>query len=253
VGVRIILVAGLLLYSALLSAQDAEENDYERFTHEVVGSLERKDASAMALLVHFPLRVNLPDETTILIVDELSLKRRFDQVFPSAFRRFVIDTEKAGTGENGWAGGGYMMDHGALWAQNYPENKGPSGLRIETVNAISGVETGAQRPREILFACETSKHRILIDGSEGGADALRYRSWNKPHFPPDAPDFSVAGGKRETVGTGTCAHELWQFNKNGAGISVEENRCSSDAPAEASRAIVTLSTKGEGKKTLDCF
>jgi hypothetical protein len=166
--VRIVLVAGLLLYGGLLSAQAAEEPDYERFTREVVGSLERGDASAMALLVHFPLRVNLPDQTTILIDDGVSLKRRFDQVFPLAFRRFVIETEKAGTGENGWVGVGYMLDHGAFWAQSYPENRGPPGLRIETVNAFSGIETGREAPREVLFACETSKDRIVIDGSGGG-------------------------------------------------------------------------------------
>jgi hypothetical protein len=248
--VRIAFVAGLLSYSALLSAQ---ENDYERFTQEVVVSLERKDASAMALLVHFPLQVNLPDETTILIADELSLKRRFDQIFPPAFRRFVVETEKAGTGESGWAGGGYMLDHGALWAQNYPENEGPPGLRIQTVNAFSGTKTKDHAPRETLFACETPKERILIDSLANAAGILRYRSWDRPHFPPDAPDFSVTGGNREMVGTGTCAHDVWRFNKGGVEISVEENRCSADAPAKASRAIVTLRAKDGEKKTLGCF
>ena len=248
---RIAFFAALSFYGALLSAQDAD--DYERFTREVVDSLQRKDASAMALLVHFPVQVNLPDATTILIANELSLKRRFDQVFPPAFRQFVVETEKAGTGENGWAGGGYMLDHGALWAQNYPEKEGPPGLRIETVNAFLGTQTKDQAPRETLFACETSRHRLLIDGPEDQAGTLRYRSWDKPHFPPDAPDFSVTGGNRETLGTGTCSHDLWRFNKGRVGISVEENRCSADAPAKASRAIVTLNTKDAEKETLPCF
>src|SRR5690242_10210636 len=117
--VHVIRRFGVALALACSAASAADNDDgRERFTREVIAALERKDAVAMALLVRFPLKVNLPDSTTILIADEYTLKQRFDQVFPPAFRKYVLDTEKAGSGENGWAGSGYMLEHGAIWAQN---------------------------------------------------------------------------------------------------------------------------------------
>ena len=228
------------------SAVGAADNDdgRERFTREVIAALERKDAVAMALLVRFPLKVNLPDSTTILIADEYTLKQRFDQVFPPAFRKYVLDTEKAGSGENGWAGSGYMLEHGAIWAQNYREDEGPPGMRIETVNAGMGVPE--QSRAETLFACETSRHRIVIDGKRG---ALRYRAWNTPHFLPDPPDLSLNKGEESWSGSGPCGHATWKFNKGGTAISVDETGC---GPGPG-RADVTVTILGDEKQSLACF
>jgi len=232
-----------------LSANDADnwQPDIERFQREVVDTLERADAVTMSLLVNFPLRVNLPDGTAILIANETTLQARFDQVFPKAFRAYVVATSKAGTGEDGWAGNGYMIAHGALWAQRFGGDIG-ARFRIETVNAQM---PGNTKRGQTLLTCETARHRIVVDSVQG---ATRYRAWNKPHFPPDAPDMTMLDGTAGSGGTGPCFARSWSFKKGDAAITVSESRCTAgtDSPPEDTRATIDLSS-GDKRQLLYCF
>jgi hypothetical protein len=117
-------------------------------------------------------------------------------------------------------------------------------LRIETVNA--GIGSQSEGRPETLFACETSRHRIVIDGKRA---ALRYRAWNTPRFPPDPPDLTLGDGSSTISGTGPCTHTTWKFRKGDTEIVVDETGCS---PGPG-RAEVTVRVHDEDKAPLACF
>lgn len=245
------IAGGLLFPTAVARSSPAAEDDAARFRSELTGALRRGDSVALALLVHFPLRVNLADGTSLLIDDELSLQRRFEELFPPAFRQRVLAIEP-GHGD-GWSGPGYRIAAGALWAQNYAPEQGPPGLRIEVVNLPAITATDQRGSRPTLFACETATRRLVIDDATPPG-RIRYRAWNRPRFPPDAPDAEWSG-EAELVGSGGCARMQWRFRAGEDELMVEENRCSagSDAAPDAARAIVSLRPSGGVQRAEPCF
>lgn len=248
--VCVALACGLLLTHTAASADQTTEDDITRFRRELTVTLRQGDSVALALLVHFPLRVNLADGTSLLIDDELSLQRRYDELFPPAFRERLLAIESDGAG---WSGPGYRIAGGALWAQNYAPDQGPPGFRIEIVNLAAAEETGRTDPRPTLFACETGAQRLLIDEA-GPQGSLRYRAWDRPRFPPDAPDAEWPG-EATWVGSGGCARRRWRFHAAEGELVVEENRCSagSEAAPDAARAVVSRRSRDGALQSEPCF
>lgn len=238
----------------LIAGANAERwsPDLDRLHRELRSALARGDAIAMSLLVNFPLRVNFDDGSTILIADERTLRIRFEEVFPKAFRSAVLERDKTELDADGSIGGDYMIADGSVWMKRFGGEIG-SRWRVDAVNVSMPHHASASK-RAVLYACETAKHRIVIDETDG-KKPLRYRAWNKPHFPPDPPDLTLSGGNEQVAGTGPCSSSTWTFSKGHTTIQVQESRCTagSDAPPDDTRAQVVIAVDGKAKQVSYCF
>jgi hypothetical protein len=228
--VKRLTLAGLALLGALLPAPiraAAQESDdpyphvarYQRFEREFRSALANADAAAMALLVTFPLTVNEDTGAAIQIANARALQARFDEVFPPHLRERVnqskVNTEPDRIGER------FLIADGAVWLE-LVEHQGPL-FRVVVVNAAG--RDGHRRAGRLLYACETPKHRIVIDQLDG--DENRYRAWNLPHFPPDKPDLELRGSS-DVEGRGGCSHTIHSFVSGDTRIVVAEPGCGED-------------------------
>jgi len=223
--------------------------DPATFVRALRKALARHDATAMALLVEFPLHLNREDGIVIGIENARALEALFDEAFPPELRADV-----AQLGDDDWWINGsdeLGLGKGVLWAKLIGRNK-TKHFRLTTVNLPEPIpKPGALRRylKGLQYTCETEKHYIAIDSA--GTDKVRYRAWNKPHFPPVAPDMEVVGAW-DYVGQNVCTHRAWTFTKDETTYSLEEELCGA-SPPEGVKAELSVSVGGKFKRAWWCY
>jgi hypothetical protein len=235
---------------AIFAAAQAEtwrEPDAAGFVRALRKAIARRDATATALLVQFPLHLNHEDGIVTALENARALEARFDEAFPPELRATLAKTDdadwwlKAGPDDLGIA-------NGLLWAKLVGHEKTEHYL-LATVNLPDPKGASARRLKGLQFTCQTEKHHIAIDAAAG--DKVRYRAWNKPHFPPDAPDMEVVG-TWDYAGTGVCAHRVWTFTSGDAAYSLEEEQCG-ESPPEGATASLEVHVGGKLKRVWWCY
>lgn len=211
------------------------KDDFLRFDRSLRSALEKRDAAALALVVDLPLTLNYADGSHVSLNDAATLQLRFDEAFPPALRKIVLAQKPEALF---CKYDGLMYGNGELWANLVGDSKAQR-LRVVAVN-LPDSAADKQKPgaRKVQLACDTDKFHVVIDGSD---DAPRYRSWNKPHAPPDKPAMELIGtGGSE--GTGVCSHRNWKFKNGTVEYSLVENRGCSDGsnPANARAQLEVL-------------
>jgi hypothetical protein len=177
---------------------------FDQFDREMRSALMRQDATAMALLVRFPLRVN-DAGGTISIDDATALQSHFNEVFTPAVRKEILNSPTDGSCNAEGIGYG----RGVIWV-----NASGKRYAIESVNrdAVPPYPATSKHAPKLEYVCQTQGHRIVIDTVEGGD--LRYRAWKKPRSVTEAPDLSLWSGKQRFDGSDVCAVPIYSF-KNG--------------------------------------
>lgn len=207
------------------TAAPAEETDaasFARFESELKSALQSADPAAMALLTRFPLRVNGDGGSLRELLNASALQQEFDQAFPEWFRKEVLAAPSSNVERSDMVG----IANGLIWAERVSTDNGMR-YRLRTINTGRSTRTGAAQP-QLVYACQTPKHRILVDSSND--EAFRYRSWNIPGFPPQKPDLEMSGSV-DFEGRGECAHRVFTFERGDTRIIVTEPGCGeSDTP-----------------------
>ncbi|MBI2571112.1 MAG: hypothetical protein HYV63_29250 [Candidatus Schekmanbacteria bacterium] len=221
------------------SAADALQAGMDRFERELRGALARHDAAAMALLVRFPLRINHPDFSITTLDNPRALENGFDQAFPPELRETVLRSSRdqlVGLDEMSFA-------NGLLWASRIGEGETGS-WRLRTVNLPrSSFDPKKPAPMGLEFTCETAKLRIVVESDSHSAAVLppriRFRAWDKPHFPPDPPDMQISEGVWDIRGTGRCSAQVFSFIQGQTRYELSEIGCSSgeDVPGDRTGKI----------------
>jgi len=222
------------------------EPDPAAFVRALRGALARHDATAMALLVQFPLHLNQDDGIVTSLDNARALEEHFDQAFPPELRAALAKAK----GDDWWLKSGpedLGIANGTLWAKLVGHEKTEHYL-LTTVNLQRDPASGSH-PKGLQFACQTEKHHIVIDTV--AKDKVHYRAWNKPRFPPDAPDMEVVGTV-DFAGTGVCAHRIWTFTKDAATYSLEEEMCG-ESPPEGATASLEVRVGGKLKRVWWCY
>jgi hypothetical protein len=232
---------------AILGARDRAE--FLRFDSALNAALEKQDAAALALLVRFPLRVNQADGSRVSLDNAAALQSHFAQAFGPAVRAAVARQKPESLFCK--ADGGVMYGDGEVWADRVDVGRGQQ-FRVTTVNVPAGAAAAkapaATEPKPLL-ACSTDKFHVVIDGREDTAP--RYRSWNKPHAPPDAPALELVG-KAGGEGTGSCFHRIWRFRSGNVDYVLSEPGCGPDTPKGA-RAELEVLIGGQSRLQSWCF
>jgi hypothetical protein len=230
--------------AAAAKEESWSEPKFDPFWLELRSALAQHDAAAMALLVEFPLQLRYPDGSSISLDNARALERHFDDAFPPDVRQAVGRDAGAGIVRLGTDAG---IANGTVWASVVGSDKARR-YRVTEVNLGPGQPAP---PRGGLQAvCETSRHRVVIDAVAGGK--MRYRVWNKPHFPPAAPDLEVAAGTVTSEGTGACAHDIWTFVSGDATYTLTELRCGGEMPEDA-KAELEVALHGQAARSWWCF
>lgn len=222
--------------------------DFLRFDSAFSTALEQQDASALALLVHFPLRLNHADGSRVSLDNAAALQSHFAQAFGPAVRAAVAKQKPEALFCNA---DGVMYGDGEVWVNLTDTGKGQQ-FRVTTVNVPGGAPARAPAQAaeaKSLLACSTDKFHIVIDGREDTAP--RYRSWNKPHAPPDTPALQLVG-KAGGEGTGACFHRIWRFRNGNVDYVVGEPGCGPDTPKGA-RAELEVLIGGQSRLRAWCF
>lgn len=208
---------------------------YARFERELQGALADADPIATALLVSFPLRVNGADGSRFDIGNAAALQAHFELVFTPSVRESIAAVEPGSAPE--LLGERYLMADGTLWLDRIDHGNGPR-FRVAIVNGTREESAAAGYPR-LAYACETIKHRVVIE--QTGVEQYRYRSWNLPTFPPAAPSLQLSGSA-DSEGTGECRHTIYAFERGDTRIEVSEPGCGENDWPEGQ---VTVTIKGE--------
>ena len=125
-----------------------------------------------------------------------------------------------------------------------PHGNGPR-FRVAIVNGTREESAAAPYPR-LVYACETIKHRIVVE--QTSVEDYRYRSWNLPTFPPTAPSLQLSG-TADSEGTGECRHAIYAFERGDTRIDVSEPGCDeNDWP----QGQVTVTIKGQSAGDWAC-
>jgi len=228
--------------------KDVETPEFERFNREFISAIQRKDASALAFLIKFPLRVNT-SRGTIDIEDAESLAGHFDQVFTSRTREDILST---GTNSICRYDEGISYGRGAAWISNSdtvePKNGRPM-IALYVVNVMD--DPPAPLPR-LVYTCRTEKHRITID--ELPKDKFRYRSWDQHKPLSDPPDLDLTNGTVRFEGTGVCATPTYSFHRGDTDFEVNQGLGCTDG-SDPKEATGHLTVKISGKTVTDtwCF
>lgn len=219
---------------------------FQRFDHDFRAALERRDAAAMAQLAQFPLRVNFPDGSNVLLNDPGTLQNQFERVFTPALRDAVRDQVPGDMVCKYSDGFGYAL--GGVWV--HPAGADGKQLRIVAVNVPGGV-LAKPKAGAIDLACSTKQFRIIVDATVK-PDAWRYRVWNLPRSLTEKPDLELTG-TRNFEGTSPCTHRIWQFKNANAEYELSEPGCGPDPPPKNAAAELIVSVDGETKVQSWCF
>ena len=134
-----------------------------------------------------------------------------------------------------------MCGNGELWASAAAAPRQQT-LRILAINLpqkATATAAGAHAapggaaivPATTQLDCRTDKFQILIEAAR--EEPPRYRSWNRPHGPPDTPAMELVG-KVDGEGTGLCLHRRWRFANGNVDFVLSEPGCSEgNVPAKA--------------------
>lgn len=224
-----------------------------RFDSALNTALRAQDAAALALLVRFPLRVNQANGGRISLDNAAALQSQFEQVFSPSVRAAV--TRQKPESLFCKADGGVMYGDGEVWADRVDVGAARQ-FRVTTVNVPAGAAASkapaaaaAAAEAKPLLACSTDKVHVVIDGRDNAAP--RYRSWNKPHAPPDAPALELVG-KADGEGTGSCFHRIWRFCSGNVEYVLSEPGCGPNTPKGA-RAELEVLTAGQSRLRSWCF
>jgi len=210
---------------------------YARFNVELKRALADSDPIATALLVSFPLRVNGVGGSRIDIGNAAALQAHFALAFTPAVRASIAAMDTGGAPEA--LGERYLMADGTLWLERIDHGNGPR-FRVKIVNSTGG-GSATDYPR-LVYACETIKHRIVIE--QTGVEDYRYRSWNLPSFPPATPSLQLTG-RADAEGSGECRHATYAFERGDTRIDVSEPGCGENDWPEG-QISVTIKGKPAG-------
>lgn len=229
---------------AVTGADDAAA--FVHFDHDFRGALARHDVAAIALLAQFPLRVNFPDGSVVMLANPGTLQNQFDRVFTPALRD-AISKQAADDLVCKYSDGmGYA--NGGVWV--HPAGAGDKQLRIVTVN-VPGSSLHPPKAGVIDLACSTKQFRIVIDAA-AKPETWRYRVWNLPRSLNEKPDLELTG-IRDFEGTSPCTHRIWRFKNGKAEYELSEPGCGQDEPPK--NAAASLSVSIDHKEQLNdwCF
>ncbi len=207
------------------------------FDRELHYASAQHDAGKMALLVHYPLRVNDP-RGTFYIKDAYSLQGRFDDVFTAPVRQAISRTplEKANC-----LASGVMYGNGEVWV-----GLSDHGYVITAINIDEGKRPTKPQVGRVRFACRTDRYRVVVDMGRDGTP--RYRAWDEGHSIAEKPDAEVAGGKEEYSGKGGCGHIEWSFTDGPMKFEVSELGCFPDSNQPPPAATGYLAMDSEHPK-----
>lgn len=229
-----------------LSVLGAKDKDgFLRFDGALRSALAKQDAGALALLVQFPLTLNYGD-AHISLNDAATLQLRFAEAFPPALRSAVLAQKPDALF---CKYDGLMYGNGELWANLVGEGKAQQ-FRITAVN-LPDAAASSDKPdaTKVQLACSTDKFHILVDGKD---DAPRYRSWNKPHAPPDKPALELKG-EVGGEGTGSCFHRIWRFKNANADYVLSEPGCTESKVPDKAKAELEVRIGGKPQLTSWCY
>ena len=217
-----------------------------RFDHDFRGALARRDVAAIALLTQFPLRVNFPDDSVVLLASPSTLQNQFDRVFTPALRETV--SKQAANDLICKYSDGMGYANGGIWV--HTAGAGDKQLRIVAVN-VPGGSLHPPKPGTIDLACSTKQFRIAVDAA-AKPETWRYRVWNLPRSLNEKPDLELTG-VRDFEGTSPCTHRIWRFKNAKAEYELSEPGCGQDEPPK--NAIASLNVSVDGKEQLNdwCF
>ena len=214
---------------------DTSASAFTTFDRELRQAAAEGDASKMALLVEYPLRVNGPGGA-YYIRDASSLYGHFKQIFTPNILKAV---QKQRLSDIDCESDGIDYGDGDLWV-----DRRETGYAIQVVNIATTINDRAV-PGQVEFACRTEKDRVVLDVGQDGK--LRYRSWEKPHSLTEAPTTVLSDGARSVEGTGGCTHEEWTFTKDGTEFSISALGCFPDSNQPPPGAVGQLSITSKGK------
>jgi hypothetical protein len=143
-----------------------------------------------------------------------------------------------------------MYGNGENWVNRVGTGKAQQ-FRVVAINVPDGTATKT-KPGEakVQLACSTDRFHIVVDADDGGTP--RYRSWNKPHMPPDQPSLELKG-KDEGEGTGACFHRIWRFKNSNADYVLSEPGCSDGNVPKAATAQLEVLIGGKSQLTSWCY
>lgn len=218
------------------------------FDTDLRAALAKQDATAMAILVTFPLRVNEADGGSYSIDDGQSLRHHFQDVFTPAVRKAVLNQKIASIFCKYDEGLSYG-DAGQVWVQ-YRK----FGWQVSSVNVIPPGGIAKQTRDGIELVCRTEKHRILIDMDEKGNP--RYRAWDASRSVMQGPDLEIKGGSVEWEGTGACGARDYTFKNATAtyDLQVVEGCYGDDhTPPAGATARLTVTVTGKEPFSAWCY
>lgn len=254
----------LLLFSALIAPRPAladsrlgescdlaifgvkDKSGFLRFDAALRSALERQDADTLAPLVQFPLRLNRADGSHAMLVDAAALRQQFATAFPPSVHKSVLEQKPDALFCNA---DGVMYGNGELWADLAGTGEA-SQFRITAIHPPSAenVPESAEPAAKTELSCNTDKFRIVVDGGS----APRYRSWNKPHAPPDKPAMELAG-KVDREGTGACSHRIWHFKNRNVEYVLSEPGCGDGSEPADAKARLEIRIGNRPPQTSWCY
>ena len=222
------------------------------FDDELRAVLASEDASALALLVRFPLDVNFPDGARMSLRDPATLQLRLREVFTPLLRTAVMNQKPQTVFCNT---AGIMYGRGELWVEIFGQGKA-AHFAVYSVNVPS---PGDKTPSGIqdspvsgvVFTCNADKHRIIVDVGKTGD--LRYRSWNKPRSVKEKPDMVVAAGRTDVEGTAPCTHSIWTFKRGSTTFVVSELGCTEGKPPDGATGSLEVLADGQQRMESWCY
>lgn len=219
-----------------------ETKPFFQFDKELRYALSQGDASKMALLIEYPLRIG-DDAGAYLIPDPTSFQGNFDRIFPPALRKQIV-TEGP---KSVWCSyRGISYSNGTLWVQ--PSQR---GYRIETVNLPTVKRPAAVASQRVELVCRTEKLRAIVY-VESHSHRSQLRLWNDTRSLDSKPDL-VVEGVQIFEGTGPCAHAYYKFESGNQLIQIDDARgChenENEPPEHAIGQIAFTDAKGQETST----
>lgn len=214
--------------------------DLTRFDHEMRDALERRDATSMAFLVSFPVRVNR-SSGTILLADPEALRTHFDDIFSPAVVKEILAQDPSDLGCRSMEESvGY--GRGEIWVK-----ASSRGYAIWVINPESPQSSEGRKPQQLQFVCQTDTHRIVINET---SDDFLYRSWKLSRPLSAKPDLELAHGKQTFEGTSICAVPVLSFRNGDTTYEVDEGLgCfapgEATTPPENATGSITVTTSGK--------
>lgn len=245
----------VLLWIAFATVAAAQPEDeyhasFRGFVRELQAVLKADDPQALALLVNFPLRINHGDGGVTSLDTPLTLVQRYAEVFTPAVRKAILDSAKEE--DFIFRGSDVGIGLGSAWAEQYAGEEGDTFFRLKVINLTPPGPDPAEGKMRLAFACLTRKHRILIE-NRASDGAARYRVWNRPKSPLEAPDLELEHGKSGWEGSGVCATQNWEFPAGGVTIRVAELACGSGEEPAGAIGELTVTKKDGSTQQWYCF